>query len=91
MKNQKHPTGQVARWLQELGTYNLEVTHRSGSQHRNADALSRNPCCNCARQQRLSDEVSEQQTATTENCLPEVDKHDNDRLKAVTRSKANKK
>jgi hypothetical protein len=64
MKNLKHPTGQVARSLQELGTYNLEVTHRSGSQHRNADALSRNPCCNCARQQRLSDEVSEQQTAT---------------------------
>ena len=30
MKNLKNPTGQVARWLQELETYNLTVTHRPG-------------------------------------------------------------
>jgi hypothetical protein len=30
MKNLKKPTGQTARWLQELGTYNLTVTHVRG-------------------------------------------------------------
>ena len=36
MKNLKNPTGQVARWLEELGNYNMTVVHRHG----NADALS---------------------------------------------------
>ena len=51
MRSLKQPTGQVARWLQELGTYDLEVTHRPGHQHRNADALSRNPCKSCKHQE----------------------------------------
>lgn len=38
MRNLKNPTGQVARWLQELGTYNLTVVHRPGTKHNNADA-----------------------------------------------------
>ena len=50
MKSLKNPSGQVARWLQELGNYNLTITHRPGRQHRNADALSRNPCKVCCRQ-----------------------------------------
>jgi hypothetical protein len=54
MKSLKVPTGQVARWLQELGTYNLTVIHRAGKSHNNADALSRKPCKVCARQQELS-------------------------------------
>ena len=89
MKNLKHPTGQVARWLQELGTYNLEVTHRSGAQHRNADALSRNPCCNCARQQRLSDEASDLQETVPADATPlELNKQVDNPVRAVTRSKA---
>lgn len=51
MKNLKRPTGQVARWLEELGTYDLTVVHRPGLKHRNADALSRAPCLKCAKQQ----------------------------------------
>ena len=51
MRNLKNPTGQVARWLQELGTYNLTVVHRPGIKHSNADALSRRPCKACKRQQ----------------------------------------
>ena len=51
MRSLKCPSGQVARWLQELGTYDLEVTHRPGAQHRNADALSRNPCKSCQNQE----------------------------------------
>ena len=53
MYNLKHPTGQVARWLQELCLYNLTVTHRSGLKHRNADALSRIPCKACQRQENV--------------------------------------
>ncbi len=58
MRSLKRPTGQIARWLEELGTYNLSVTHRPGSQHRNADALSRHPCSKCANWQSVSEESS---------------------------------
>lgn len=54
MRNLKTPTRQVARWLQELGTYNLNVVHRPGLKHKNADALSRNPCKACSRQESAS-------------------------------------
>ena len=43
MQSLKRPTGQVARWLQELGTYDLTVVHRPGKKHVNADGLSRMP------------------------------------------------
>ncbi len=36
MKSLKMPNGQVARWLQEIGNYNLIVTHRPDRQHNNA-------------------------------------------------------
>ena len=36
--------GQLARWLEILGTYDYEVVYRPGSRHGNADALSRRPC-----------------------------------------------
>lgn len=55
LRNLKTPTGQTARWLQELGTYNLKVTHRPGRSHSNADAMSRKPCNTCARQQELTE------------------------------------
>jgi hypothetical protein len=51
MRNLKNPTGQVARWLQEIETYHLVVTHRAGSKHQNADALSRSPCKACTKQE----------------------------------------
>lgn len=37
--------GQMARWLEILGTYDYEVVYRPGAKHGNADALSRQPCC----------------------------------------------
>uniref|UniRef100_A0AAV2KTQ3 Gypsy retrotransposon integrase-like protein 1 n=1 Tax=Knipowitschia caucasica TaxID=637954 RepID=A0AAV2KTQ3_KNICA len=36
--------GQVARWLEELQLFHFEIVHRPGTQHANADALSRRPC-----------------------------------------------
>ena len=51
MRNLKKTTGQVARWLQELGTYDFTVVHRPGKRHVNADTLSRMPCKAYKRQQ----------------------------------------
>ena len=42
--NFKNPEGQIARWLEILGTYNFKIKHRAGRIHSNADALSRRPC-----------------------------------------------
>ena len=38
------PEGQVARWLEVLGTYNFDIEHRPGRYHGNCDGLSRRPC-----------------------------------------------
>lgn len=35
--------GQLARWLEELSSYDFQIKHRSGSSHENADTLSRIP------------------------------------------------
>ncbi len=43
----RNPEGQMARWLEIIGTYDLEIQHRPGRQHGNADALSRRPCDSC--------------------------------------------
>ena len=63
MRNLKRPTGQTARWLEELGTYNLNVIHRPG----NADGLSRKPCKSCARQESLKQE-EKRGSDDEENC-----------------------
>ncbi len=54
MRGLKNPTGQTARWLEELANYDLTVVHRAGARHRNADALSRCPCKSCERQNELN-------------------------------------
>ena len=41
--NFKDPTGQLARWLEQLQEFHFEVIHRKGLAHQNADALSRLP------------------------------------------------
>ncbi|UYV84785.1 K02A2.6-like [Cordylochernes scorpioides] len=46
--NFKSPEGQLARWIQRLQVYDMEIQHRKGKSHGNADALSRRPCqVNC--------------------------------------------
>ncbi|CAC5393395.1 unnamed protein product [Mytilus coruscus] len=47
LKNFKNPEGQLARWLEILGTYTFIIKHRAGLKHGNADGLSRRPCVNC--------------------------------------------
>ena len=46
----KNIEGQLARWLEELATYDMTILHRPGKDHGNADGLSRIPSrssCNC--------------------------------------------
>ena len=39
----KHIEGQLSRWLEELATYDMEIVHRPGKRHANADGMSRIP------------------------------------------------
>jgi hypothetical protein len=43
----KDPEGQLARWLEVISAYDMEIEHRAGKQHRNADGISRIPCNQC--------------------------------------------
>ena len=47
LRNFKTPDGLLARWLEILGEYTIEIRHRAGSQHGNADGLSRQTCGQC--------------------------------------------
>ena len=58
----KNPEGQVWRWLQVLKTYHFEIHHRPGTQHQNADGLSRRPCAECrfCERQEIKDQTESQ-------------------------------
>ena len=47
----KRPEGQLARWLEEISQFDVEIQHRAGKKHINADGLSRMPdrlpICDC--------------------------------------------
>jgi hypothetical protein len=47
----KHIEGQLARWLEELSQFDMEIVHRPGKKYVNADGLSRIPdslsVCDC--------------------------------------------
>jgi hypothetical protein len=49
----RNADGQLCRWLEELAQYDMEITHRPGRKHSNADGLSRIPdtldSCDCYR------------------------------------------
>ena len=42
--NFKEPEGQLARWLELLSPFNIQIVHRAGLLHSNCDGLSRRPC-----------------------------------------------
>lgn len=83
MRSLKTPTGQMARWIQEVGTYNLVVTHRPGRKHGNADALSRRPCQACRHQQKLHEESQDCDTDVQQLPVDEVQS-----VSATTRNQA---
>jgi len=39
----KHIEGQLARWLEELAQFDIEIIHRPGKLHGNSDGMSRIP------------------------------------------------
>ena len=43
----KYPEGQLARWLELLGNYDINIEYRPGKDHGNSDGLSRRPCSDC--------------------------------------------
>ena len=43
LKKFKHIEGQLARWVEELEQFDMQIVHRKGRLHINADALSRIP------------------------------------------------
>lgn len=56
----KDPQGQVARWIEVLSTYDLEITHRPGVRHGNADSLSRYPCRKCGYEEEIDNSANVQ-------------------------------
>uniref|UniRef100_A0A5S6Q0Y0 RNA-directed DNA polymerase n=1 Tax=Trichuris muris TaxID=70415 RepID=A0A5S6Q0Y0_TRIMR len=46
----REPEGQTARWLERLAEFDMEIRHRPGRLHDNADALSRPLCPQCGKQ-----------------------------------------
>ena len=52
LMNFRHIEGQLARWMEELSQYNMDIQHRAGKKHGNADGMSRvpdplQPCTEC--------------------------------------------
>lgn len=39
----RHIEGQLSRWLEELSKFDMQIVHRCGNRHSNADGLSRIP------------------------------------------------
>ena len=77
----KNPEGQLARWLEILGSFGIQLIHRPGRLHQNADGLSRRPCPQCGRVlesgSSLEDDIPskiasdrEQEVATSNPAMP---------------------
>ena len=47
--NFKNPEGQVARWIQFLSVFHMDIERRPGRRHGNADGVSRTPCRQCGK------------------------------------------
>ena len=45
----REPTGQLARWLEQLQEFDFDIYHRPGRKHQNADELSQIPYKQCGR------------------------------------------
>jgi len=81
LRNLKNATGQTARWLEELGTYDLTVVHRPGQKHVNTDALSWIPCNSCQNQQRQSETTEEDGKAQV------MDECKQNQIRAITKNR----
>lgn len=81
LRNFKEPSGQLARWLEQLQDFDFDIQHRSGSNRVNADSMSRLPCNQCGRPNHLpgekavgNEEPTAQEISVT-NLLPLGESH----------------
>ena len=49
LMNFKNPEGQVARWIEFLSAFHMDIEHRPGRSHGNADGISRISCKQCGK------------------------------------------
>ena len=49
LMNFKNPEGQVARRIEFLSAFHMDIEHRPGRRHGNADGVSRIPCRQCGK------------------------------------------
>ena len=81
MMSFKEPEGQLARWLEELAAYDLQLIHRAGRSHSNADTLSRHPCHQCGRHELINpasegrDGLAGESKDTVDNLCTAVTRH----------------
>ena len=59
----KEPEGQVARWLEIISSYYMNIVHRPGKLHNNAGGMSRicKQCGMTADNERLKEEIEQEQ------------------------------
>lgn len=88
--NFKNIEGQMARWLETLGEYDLKIQHRVGRKHMNADGLSRLPCDNCQYCDRQEKRGLVKSADSIQNAEPNNEVSNTETLCAVTtRAKSN--
>ena len=56
LMNFKNPEGQVARWIEFLSAFHMDIEHRPGRRHGNADGVSRIPCRQCGKNEETDSE-----------------------------------
>ena len=49
LMNLKNPEGQVARWIEFLSAFHMDIEHRPGRSHGNVHGVSRIPCRQCGK------------------------------------------
>ncbi|MES9884745.1 MAG: reverse transcriptase domain-containing protein [Sedimenticola sp.] len=97
--NFKNIEGQMARWMETLGTYDLKIQHRPGRKHMNADSLSRLPCGGCEyctkRDTHDRDKLVEDPktgdvavSSPEDACINQMDATADAQIRAITRSKS---
>lgn len=64
----KNPEGQLARWMEVVSEYDIQIEHRPGKKHGNADALSRRECKQCGRDEGT---VDDQKSSMVQQVLPQ--------------------